>query len=365
MILALAALLAFASSAGAEEFDKYGGATGLQCAPNRASITTPISKVARSGQTVTLTVADTSKLARYNAIVVSGTTVDRGSFNTPAGSLVYVTAKTADTIQYAQSGGSVASTADTGQVQLARFHVSKLGNRWWACTPLGNVFWISGVFSLSTDGGTDFQGVNNEAFIKAKYATGPAKSPTLNWLLSALRRMKDWGFTVMAEGAHVAAQPTTTNAQWGTPDQAPPIKMPYIVAPWPSHYAQFQIKGASTQPAKGYTNGVKRSLPNFHQHINLFRQVDPFDASFIGWLVGWMKESRPSSLASSVNNDYILAVAVDDGDSVAISRATPQFPTYSSGKPPDVPLPCPPPGGGNSALHNGLRGAGSRPGGVL
>jgi hypothetical protein len=330
---ALAALLAVASSAGANGFDQYGGATSLQCGPNPAPITTSISKVARSGQTVTLTVADTGRLARHNAIIVSGTTADRGSFNTAPGSLVYITAKTADAIQYAQPGASVSATPDTGQVQLARFYVSKLGDRWWACTPLGNVFWISGVFSLVTDGGTDYQGINNDSFVKAKYATGPAKSPTLNWLLSGLRRIKDWRFTVLAEGAHVAAQATTTNPSWGTPDQAPPIKMPYIVAPWPSHYAQFQVKGTSTQPAKGYTNGVKRSLPNFNQHINLFRQVDPFDPSFIGWLAGWMKESRPATLAASVNNDYILAIAVDDGDSVAITRATPQFPTYSGGKP--------------------------------
>jgi hypothetical protein len=346
MTFALATLAAGAApTAAANGFDQYGGATGLRCGPNPAPITTSISKVARSGQTVTLTVADTGKLARHNAIVVSGTTADRASFNTPPGSLVYITAKTADTVQYTQPGASVSSTPDTGQVQVARFYVSKLGDRWWACTPLGNVFWISGVFGLGTDGGTDYQGVNNDAFVKAKYATGPAKSPTLNWILSGLRRLKDWGFTVLAEGAHLAAHPTTTNA-WGTPDQAPPIKMPFIVAPWPSHYAQFQIKGASTQPAKGYTNGVKRSMPNFHQHINLFRQVDPFDANFIGWLVAWMKESRPSSIPSSVNNDYILAVAIDDGDSVAIARAAPQFPTYSAGKPLTYP--------GTGGIHMGF-----------
>jgi hypothetical protein len=339
-------LLAFVSAVSAGGFDKYGGSTDLQCHPNPTPITTQISKVARSGQAVTLTVADTSRLAPRNAILVSGTTVDGGSFNTPSGSLVYIEAKTADTIQYTQPGNPISTRSDTGAVHLARFYVSKLGNRWWACTPLGNVFWIAGVFSMTPDGATDFQGVNSSAFVKTKYATGQTKNPTLNWVFSALRRMKDWGFTVIAEGAHLAAHPTSTNKQWGTSDQAPPIKIPYIVAPWPSHYAQSQVKGPSTQPAKGYTNAVKRSTPNFNQHFNLFRQVDPFDANFIGWMVGWLNDRRASALPSTVNNDYLLAIAVDDGDSVALSRAAPQFPTYWAGKPDTYP--------GRGGIHMGF-----------
>lgn len=346
VILALVFLLALAAPAHAQGFDKYGGSLSRQCNPNPAAIRTLISRVARSGNTVTLTVADATKFTLHSAIIVNGTTVDRGHFNTPTGSLFYITAKTGNTLQYTHAGNLVPATSDTGTVQLARFYVSKLRNRWWACTPLGNVFWISGVFSIATDGGTDFQGVNNDTFVKTKYAKGPTTSPTLNWVLSALRRMKDWGFTVIAEGAHLAAQPTSTSNQWRTADHAPPIKLPYILAPWPSHYAQYQVKGTSTQPAKGYTNGVKRSMPNFNQHINLFRQVDPFDPNFIGWLVGWMKDPRPRSLPSSINNDYILAMAVDDGDSVAIARAAPQFPTYSGGKPMTYP--------GTGGIHMGF-----------
>jgi hypothetical protein len=335
--------LAMAPAARAEGFDKYGGFLELQCQLNPAAIVTPISKVARSGGTVTLTVADTSKLALHNTIVVSGTTVDNGSFNTPSGALFHITAKTADTVQYAQSGKSIAASADTGAVRLARFYVSKRGNRWWACTPLGNVFWIAGVFGVVPDGGTDVFGLNAGAFVKAKYATGPAKNPTLNYLLSVFRRMKEWGFNVVAEGAHLAAHPTSTNGEWKTPDQAPPIKMPFVLAPWPSHYAQIQVKGTATQAAKGFTNGVKRSIPNFDKHINLFRQVDPFDSNFVGWMAGWVTER---TIQSSVNNDYILAIAVDDGDSVAMARAAPQFPTYSGGKPGSYP--------GSGGIHVGF-----------
>ena len=63
------------------------------------------------------------------------------------------------------------------------------------------------------------------------------------WLpaLQSVRRLKSWGFNTLAEYSSDFALPISTDSSWGTPDNAIPLKLPFIFMIRPSTYALTNV----------------------------------------------------------------------------------------------------------------------------
>ena len=101
------------------------------------------------------------------------------------------------------------------------FHVEKLGNQWWFCTPLGHAFFMEGAYVV--DQAVDAQ---YAAKIKSKYGG------VINWQVPTLNRILSWGFNTLANYANVAMVPTATDPSYPLDSNglhSIPVKLPYIV----------------------------------------------------------------------------------------------------------------------------------------
>jgi Bacterial Ig domain len=77
------------------------------------------------------------------------------------------------------------------------FRVAKLGSRWVFATPLGNAFWLRGVYHIDLDSSTDERGGDYTKRIIAKYGN------TSVWATQEILRLQSWGFNAFGEYTHV------------------------------------------------------------------------------------------------------------------------------------------------------------------
>ena len=299
--------------ANVSNLDAYGGSLSLQCGPNTKAVTSAISAVARASGTVTLTFSVPHRLIVNDTITVSGTTADGGSFNSPTGQLfTVVSVPSRTTVNYSQSGNNVNPTSDTGTAQLARYYVSKVSDRWWLCTPLGNAMWMNAVADAEHTSITDYQKINNTQLVHAKYTKGVTTSNVDNWAYQTAMRLKTWGFNVLAELGDGNIFPSTIGPAWNTPDDTipPQARMPFMVKLNPILYSGYNMNSYAPGPTKCELGLYKRSV-----YSGAMRNMaDIFDANFSEWLVGSLEHGLTFSQFTGPHHEYLLGFVGDESD---------------------------------------------------
>ena len=106
-------------------------------------------------------------------------------------------------------GGLVNKPCPKGPQQ--NFYAEKMASRWYLCTPAGNAFWMNGVFDTFGENETDYQGINYDELTATKYYAGFTSDASLNWALSANRRLQSWGFNTHVEAGYFYVLPTLLN----------------------------------------------------------------------------------------------------------------------------------------------------------
>lgn len=329
-VVACLLCLGWSASLRAQTLDAYGGSLSLQCGVNTKAVRSTISTVARASGTVTLTFSSPHRFIVNDTITVRGTTADGGSFNTPASQLFTVVSVPSDTtVTYSQSGNNINPTSDTGATQLARYYTSKVGSRWWLCTPLGNAMWMNAVASAVADSTTDYQDINNTQLTGAKYAKGVTTISADNWAYQTALRLKVWGFNALGEYANGSIFPTTIDPAWKTPDETIPsqARMPFILEPNPILYSAYNRSNYAAGPTKNEFGLYKRSVYSGAMRTN----ADTFDAKFSEWLVGCLANGLIHSQFTGPHHEYLFAFVGDESDVTGGLMVGPDFQPVSGG----------------------------------
>lgn len=207
--------------------------------------------------------------------------------------------------------------------KTGHFIVTKLGNRWWFCTPDGNVFISMSVGNVLPNGARtlDCQNENTYPIYIAKYGDA-----TFNWGWQTLKRMTAWGFNSVGQdsGPNVFPFRTCRDCLW--PQGKQPIPLPYLTESRPVEYAAVNKFGYLAEPIKDEITGT-------NDHYDFWRGGGLFDVFDPKLDTEWQKELRNTnnvSIQNLRNNyPYLLGVLTDDSDWFTGSGASPDF---ASGK---------------------------------
>jgi len=223
-----------------------------------------------------------------------------------------------------QYGGSlqVVCSSATGY-----FHLEKISNRWWFCTPAGHGFWMEGVFDVGrntsiTDLGTSY----NQIALK-KYG-----DLDMTWGPQQVRRIKSWGFNSVGEFSEGWTWPTATcsapacTAQWINNGGKQPVPVPITVQVFPSFYSLRNLNNYAPGPVKDTMYGI--NLNYYKGWDSAF--PDLFDANFDAWLNGEMKND--SVITPFENSPWALAWISDECDELnGLCGAGPDMATVPPG----------------------------------
>ena len=210
------------------------------------------------------------------------------------------------------------------------FHVEKIQNQWWFCTPLGNAFFMQGIYVVSaSDSGYS-------AAVTAKYGdNGP------QWSIHTNQRMESWGFNALGIYANRINLPTSTDSRFPVDAQglhSQPVKMPFIVVVRPALYSMenpaistvnFTNQQFLTEPVKNMLAGISPVYTGFRPSNGV---ADYFDGNMRTWLVQDLTlESGINQIAASPYFPYVLGVGTDDGDEMFGFGAGDALPTQPLG----------------------------------
>ena len=213
------------------------------------------------------------------------------------------------------------------------FHVEKLSNQWWYCTPLGNAFFEEGVYVVSNAATSGYQ-----TKIVSKYGGGMA------WVVPTLNRIKGWGFNTLANYETANAVPTATSSVWPldfNSIHSNPVKMPFILEIRPALYSMRNpyvslAAGPATQllPPSSAVKCVSCGWSSIYMDWRPpAGEADFFDPNMQTWLHTFMAEasSEIASEKASPYANYLLGFSYDDGDEMYGFGAGPDFPTIPAG----------------------------------
>lgn len=205
--------------------------------------------------------------------------------------------------------------------KTGHFILTKIGSRWWFCTPSGHRFVSMSVGNVMPSGkGTlDCNGQSAYDFLVRKYG-----DVTYNWGWQTLRRMTAWNFNSVGQDSYGIVTPSYSchNCVW--PGGKVPIKLPYIMEDRPASYASVNVRGYASGYLKDIMNGVNANYRAYRAML-----PDVFDPV----LGQWWRGSLVAHLAPGVtdNSPWILGVFSDDSDYFWGSGGGTDFPTYPSG----------------------------------
>lgn len=225
-------------------------------------------------------------------------------------------------------GGSTLLTCSGGA--QGKFYTERIRDRWWLCTPAGNVFWAMGVYQVLPDNTTDLFGVNHYSLVAGRYAQGETAVWTPNWCLATVRRLKSWGFNTLDMYAYRWILPWTDQGSWFPKDPLTNTssiteKMPAMTSGRkPTHYAMYNLNNYADQPMKNLMNGLRSAAYTGWRSV----VADYFDDRF----VTWMAADLAANPAPSVHSDWLLGVVVDDTDHLWWAGAGTDFETVPPGK---------------------------------
>jgi hypothetical protein len=220
------------------------------------------------------------------------------------------------------------------QTITSYFHLEKIGNRWWFCTPEGHAFTSMSVGGVSGNSESDCQGRPSGPHVVAKYG-----DQSYNWGWQTLKRLTTWGFNTIGQDSvsHVSPFDTCSDCSW--PGHKQPIQVPFIVEMKPAEYAFVNQFGYLTSPLKDIIAGTNR-------HYNGWRGgalpdvFDPALSTEFRRELAVTGVDHPTPALIRNNYSYLLGVFTDDSD----------FFSGSSGAGPDFPTGPPGHSGANSAF---------------
>ena len=222
-------------------------------------------------------------------------------------------------------GGLVSKPCPNGPHK--HFYVQKINSRWYLCTPAGNAFWMNGVSDTVNDNATDYQGINYYNLVNTKYAAGYTGNGTLNWALSANRRLQSWGFNTHVEAGSIYVLPTTGNSLWRTADNTIPIHVPFIGQIVPTRYSSFNLNNYAPGPTKNTLGSYKLSVFTGW----MAGAADVFDANFAAWIKGELaNDGIVRNWYSGPNRDYLIGISGDEADDTGGFRAGSDFQTVNN-----------------------------------
>jgi hypothetical protein len=230
----------------------------------------------------------------------------------------------------------------TGTLTKATYYFSKLGSRWWGCTPLGNVTYFSGMDTFTygnanTTWSTD--NVNYQYVVTAKYKSGPGgnNNTGCNWAYASVVRLQQWGFNLIGEDSdNTYSIPSAPNPGcWGGDGTVPAaVRMGYIYkTPW-THYANFNHNSPGTTPGSVHNvlSLYKTSVVNGIYIRGIDDYPDPNATQFLAHAV---YGTSPYRQFTGPHHEYLAFTVPDESDDMGM---------WSAGSDTNAVLPC---GGGN------------------
>lgn len=193
------------------------------------------------------------------------------------------------------------------------YHIEKIGNQWWLCTPLGNVFFMLGVYVVNPP---------NPTAATHKYGS------IENWAREANQRLKSWGFNTLDVYADVRALPTAGSQ---------PFKLPFVGVVRPAYYSMTNplISTTEWRERKLLAEPLKNIIFGSSPYYRGWRPsgiADYFDAKLDEWLSQYLKLDRSWDLIKhSPYLSYLIGITSDDGDQMYGFGAGDAFPTNPPG----------------------------------
>jgi hypothetical protein len=208
--------------------------------------------------------------------------------------------------QFDQYGGSVKVQCSSA---TGYFHVEKITNRWWFCTPDGNGFWMEGLFDLGPDDHVTNLGTTYDAIAMAKYG-----DLSMTWGPQQVRRIKSWGFNSVAEFTDGWTWPTWTctssscPAEWVNNGGKQPVPVPMTAQVLPSTYSLINLNNYAPDPVKDTMYGV--NLNYYKGYVSVF--PDFYDSNFDAWLNGDL--ANDPTVKPLENSPWVIAWISDECD---------------------------------------------------
>ena len=205
--------------------------------------------------------------------------------------------------------------------KTGHFILTKIGNRWWFCTPAGNAFISMSVGGLGPLGkmSNDCENVNTYPIYIRKYGDA-----TYNWSWQTLKRMTTWGFNSVGQDSIGFVHPDTSCRGCVWPGGKQPIPLPHLVEPKPAESASINQSGFLNEPIKDEISGTNNNYTAWRGAA----LYDVFDPKLNTWWQKLLSNASNPGIKRIRNNDpYILGVFTDDSDYFWGSGAGPDFPT--------------------------------------
>lgn len=202
--------------------------------------------------------------------------------------------------------------------KTGHFTLTKIGDRWWFCTPSGHAFISMSVGNLVPAGRGQVDCNHQSAYDLLLHKYGDV---TFNWAWQTLRRMTAWGFNSVGQdsGAQVLPEQRCSNCPW--PGGRQPVPLPYIWEVKPAEYASVNRFDLASGPVKDIINGT-------NSHYTTWRGgalSDVYDPNLHQWWQAFLKSGRGGAQPLRANSPWVLGVFTDDSDYFWGSGAGPDF----------------------------------------
>ncbi|MGC1834346.1 MAG: hypothetical protein WA714_14910, partial [Candidatus Acidiferrales bacterium] len=208
--------------------------------------------------------------------------------------------------------------------------MEKLGSRWWFCTPMGNAFFMQGVYAVAS--GVDAGYLNA---VKRKYGDTSAWSEETN------KRLKSWGFNTLGLYAQVSTRPSFVDPSYPTDSngsRSQPVKLPFLINIRPALYSMTNPLIEMIHPngqrllEEPVKNIIYGESPYYKEYRPSTGIADYFDGKMGLWLDRELAQAKPlNEIKNSPSLSYLVGIGVDDGDQMYGFGAGDVFPTIPPG----------------------------------
>jgi hypothetical protein len=214
------------------------------------------------------------------------------------------------------------------------FHVEKIQNQWWFCTPAGNAFFMEGVYTVDYSIDSGYQ-----TAVQNKYGNTSANWLAV-WAENTNSRLLSWGFNTLGVYAGPGVVPTFTDPSYPVDSyglQSLPTKLPFITTIRPALYSMRNVAVSTasgnqtflSEPVKNMLYGIS---PYYKGYDPKPGEADYFDSKMDQWLAKDLATQKWwATLRNSPYLPYLIGIGADDGDEMYGFGAGDAIPTIPPG----------------------------------